>query len=94
MEQIGMADYFCQVCEDETHRKALRAFIANYESKRTKLLWDIFFGTDISDLDTLEERIYIYGNKLRESDYVGRELFPLMVTFLNFMKMEREGITL
>ncbi|MBR3811729.1 MAG: hypothetical protein IKJ16_05290 [Agathobacter sp.] len=57
------------------------------ECKRTKLcqLWEILFETDINDYDLLEERIYTYGSRIKETEYFHRDIFICLVAFLNLV---------
>lgn len=78
--------------EDE-HREELEEFLSGEESLRIRLLWEIFFETEIRDVDRLEERIYQYGTLVKTEDYLGRELFVGMVFLLNKLKAkEKEAI--
>ena len=49
---------------------------------KIRILWEILFETDIYDAETLKSKIYEYGSCLKESDYLGRELFVMMATFI------------
>lgn len=78
--------------EDE-HREELEEFLSGEESLRIRLLWEIFFETEIRDIDRLEERIYQYGTLVKTEDYLGRELFVGMVFLLNKLKAkEKEAV--
>ena len=78
--------------EDE-HREELEEFLSGEESLRIRLLWEIFFETEIRDIDRLEERIYQYGTLVKTEDYLGRELFVGIVFLLNKLKAkEKEAV--
>lgn len=49
---------------------------------RLSLLWDIFIETDLTNLEQLEDKIYLYGKSLGSKDYYGRIMFTRMVQAL------------
>ena len=57
------------------------------ECKKTKLwqLWEILFQTDVENIELLEERIFAYGSKIKETDYLHRDIFIWLVAFLNLV---------
>ena len=78
---------------EEEHREELEEFLSGEESLRIRLLWEIFFETEIRDVDRLEEQIYQYGTLVKTEDYLGRELFVGMVFLLNKLKAkEKEAV--
>ena len=55
---------------------------------KLKILWEIFFGTQVEDVDTLEERIYQYGSMIKPDEHFSRELFVGMVSLLDELKKQ------
>ena len=60
------------------------------KSEKIRLLWSIWFETDFSQLNQLEEKIFAYGNLLKETDYLEREIFVYMFTVLRQLKLHEE----
>lgn len=60
------------------------------KSEKIRLLWNIWYETDFSQLDQLEEKIFAYGNLLKETDYLEREIFVYMFTVLRQLKLHEE----
>ncbi len=76
MHRVLTADYYC-----EERARWLE------ECKNTKLgmLWEILFETDVRNRALLESRIYAYGSKIKEADYLHRDIFICLVSFLNLV---------
>lgn len=75
--------------EEECHEE-LQVLLLSGESPKARLLWEIFFETEIRDIECLEERIYQYGTLVKKEDYLGRELFVGMVFLLNKLKLKEK----
>lgn len=74
----------------EEYREELEEMLLGCESPKARLLWEIFFETEIGDVELLETRIYRYGTMLKAEDYLARELFVGMVSLLNQLKLKQK----
>ena len=58
------------------------------KSAKTELLRSIWYETDFSQLDRLEEKIFAYGSLLKQKDTLEREIFAHMYTILRQLQMD------
>lgn len=85
MFQISLFKQIRRVLMEESFAEEKEVWIA--ECKTTKLwqLWEILFETDVRNRALLEERIYAYGSRIKETDYLHRDIFICLVAFLNLV---------
>ena len=85
MFRISLFKQMQRVLTDECYVEEKEAWLE--ECSHTKLwkLWEILFETDIRNRTLLETRIYAYGSMIKETDYVHRDIFIWLVTFLNLV---------
>lgn len=85
MQQVNLFRRMRRVLTDERYEEE-REILAR-ECRKTKLwqLWEILFEIDPRNRSLLEEKIYEYGSTIRESDYIHREIFVILVAFLNLV---------
>ena len=85
MFHISLAKRIYDVMTDEKYYSEKCSWIEECKNTKMILLWRILFETDVDNKELLESRIYEYGSKLKENDYVGREIFVCLVAFLNLV---------
>ena len=85
MFKTNLFKQICRVLTYKMYKEEKRAWLS--ECRETKLwsLWEILFETDVDDYELLESRIYAYGSMIRENDYLHRDIFIWLVTFLNLV---------
>ena len=85
MLRNNLFKYLCCVLGGDVYIEKKRIWLQ--ECKNTKLwsLWEILFETDIEDYALLESRIYAYGSRIKETDYLHRDIFIWLVAFLNLV---------
>ena len=85
MVQMSLFKQMKRVLKNEYYVVEKEAWLK--ECKTTKLwqLWEILFETDIQDIALLESRIYAYGSQIKETDYIHRDIFVWLVSFLNLV---------
>lgn len=85
MFQISLFNQICRVLMEERYAEERQAWLK--ECKTTKLwqLWEILFETDVHNRTLLEERVYAYGSRIKETDYLHREIFIWLVAFLHLV---------
>ena len=74
-----------RVFKDETNDEKKEAWLTECRKTRLGMLWEIMFETDAKDVTLLETRIYSYGSKIKQTDYLHREIFLCLVAFLNLV---------
>lgn len=85
MYQISLFRYIRRVLTEDRYMEEKTAWLEECKDTKLGLLWSILFETDIRNRTLLEARIYEYGSKIKESDYVHREIFICLVAFLNLV---------
>ena len=85
MFQISLFKQMRRVLTDECYAEEKEIWLE--ECRNTKLwrLWEILFETDVRNRSLLEARIYAYGSLIKENDYLHRDIFIWLVTFLNLV---------
>ena len=81
-EKRTLAHYLHHIFLDDEFAGERELLLQECDIHKVLLLWQILFETDIEDRDLLEDRIFCYGSKLTEKDYVGREIFLCLVMLL------------
>ena len=85
---VSIAGYLHGIVSGRESADRLGDIIHRCDLKKLRLLWEILFETEIYDLELLEERIYAYGSVLKEQDLLEREIFVILVSVLNQLKIE------
>ncbi len=83
---VTIAEYLQKIIIGRESSEEPGDIIYKCDSVKLRMLWEIFFDTEIHDVDLLEERIYAFGSKLREKDLLGREVFVALVGILEELK--------
>ncbi|MBQ8518662.1 MAG: hypothetical protein IJ455_03520 [Agathobacter sp.] len=85
MFQINLFNQICRVLMEERYAEEKEVWLE--ECKTTKLwqLWEILFETDVHNHALLEERVYAYGSRIKETEYLHREIFIWLVAFLHLV---------
>ncbi len=85
MANISVAKYLYRILMDEKLEYKKELFFKACKESQLVLLWRILYETEVSDTELLKERIYEFGSKVKEQDFVGREVFLCLVAFLNLV---------
>lgn len=67
---------------DENWGLVIENLIRIVPAERLTLLWEILIESDLRDVDSLKEKIYLYGRSLGNKDLYGRLLFSRMAFLL------------
>lgn len=78
--------YSAITCKDSLEE--LSDTVLKCDSVKLRMLWEIFFETGIHEIQVLEERIYAFGSELKEKDLLGREMFLVLISILNHLKLQ------
>ena len=74
--------YVMTAMQDGEKWQKLRTTVTHCGIDKIRILWELFFETDICDTETLKNKIYEYGSCLKEHDYFSRELFVIMAELI------------
>ncbi len=89
MYQICLMKKMFEILTDAQWNEVRNLWKKECEKTKLGMLWEILFETDSRDSDLLEERIYAFGSKVTQNDYVYREIFVCLVAFLNLVIKEK-----
>lgn len=56
------------------------------EAAKVSLIYQILAVTEMSRISELEDLVYQYGSTLRESDFLGRQIFIWMTSAIRSVK--------
>ncbi len=85
MVNINIAKYLYKILFDESLEYKKEEFFKECKESQLVLLWRILFETELTDSDLLKDRIYEFGSKVKEQDYLGREVFVCLVALLHLV---------
>ena len=85
MVQMNLFKQMKRVLKDEYYVVEKEAWLEECKTTKLGLLWEILFETDVRNTMLLESRIYAYGSMIKENDYLHRDIFIWLVTFLNLV---------
>ena len=85
MANKTIAGYIYRMVKEDRFRSQKYAVLEECKSTKLAMLWKILFETEVSDVEDLEQQIYIFGSLVKEDDYWGREIFVFLVAFLNLV---------
>ena len=85
MVQMSLFKQMKRVLKDEYYVVEKEAWLQECKTTKLGLLWEILFETDVRNVMLLESRIYEYGSQIKENDYLHRDIFIWLVTFLNLV---------
>ncbi len=85
MERITLFYRMKQVLTKEYYTEEKELWLSECKMTKLGMLWEILFETDIRNRSLLESRIYSYGSKIKEADFVHRDIFICLVSFLNLV---------
>lgn len=85
MVQMSLYKQMKRVLKDEYFVVEKEAWLQECKTTKLGLLWEILFETDVRNVMLLESRIYEYGSQIKETDYLHRDIFIWLVTFLNLV---------
>ncbi len=82
---VSVANYLYSILLDDKLEYKKEALFKECGDSQLVLLWKILYETEITDKELLKERIYEFGSKLKEEDYMGRDVFLCLVALLNLV---------
>lgn len=85
MFQVSLFKQMRRVLMDECYAEEKEAWLEECRTTKLWLLWEILFETDVRNRTLLEARVYAYGSQIKETDYLHREIFIWLVSFLNLV---------
>ena len=85
MFQISLFKQMRRVLMDECYAEEKEAWLSECKNTLLWQLWVIMFETDVRNKELLEERVYDYGSRIKETDYLHRDIFLWLVAFLNLV---------
>ena len=85
MFQTNLFQQMRRVLREEEYQEKKNRWLEECKSTKLWCLWEILFETDTENYELLESRIYSYGSKIKESDYLHRDIFIWLVAFLNLV---------
>lgn len=85
MFQISLFKQIRRVLMDECFAEEKEAWLEECKETRLGQLWEILFETDVRNRALLEARIYAYGSRIKENEYLHRDIFIWLVSFLNLV---------
>ena len=85
MFKVSLFDEMTRIMEDEEYQEERERWLEECSGTKLLQLWEILFETDVRNLSVLESMIYAYGSQIKETDYVHRDIFIGLVSFLNLV---------
>jgi len=85
MFQISLFKKMCRILTDECYQEEKEVWLEECRTTKLWKLWEILFETDVRNRALLEARIYAYGSQIKETEYLHREIFIWLVSFLNLV---------
>ena len=85
MFQMSLFEYMRRVLMEEHFEEEKEKWLQECSCTKLWKLWEILFETDIRNRSLLEARVYAYGSLIKENDYLHRDIFIWLVTFLNLV---------
>ena len=89
LANVSVKKYLYHIFMDEEQEEKKKELLEECKNSKIILLWKIMHETEIDDTDLLKERIYEFGSKVKEDDYLGREIFLCLVACLNLVIKEK-----
>ena len=85
MFHISLFKQMRRTLMDECYAEEKEAWLEECRDTKLWLLWEILFETDVRNRSLLEARVYAYGSQIKETDYLHRDIFIWLVSFLNLV---------
>ena len=85
MFHISLFNQICRLLLDDSCDEKKELWLEECRETKLWMLWEILFETDVRNRPLLEERIYAYGSQIKETDYLHRDIFIWLVSFLNLV---------
>ena len=85
MERITLFSRMKQVLTKDYYYEEKEAWLLECKQTKLGMLWEILFETDVRNRALLESRVYAYGSTIKEADFLHRDIFICLVSFLNLV---------